>query len=88
MNDRESARPWPLLLFVSAAIVFGILTPFVGGIVVGAFTNSARSKTVEVIRYVTVNNSASPQPAPSTAPALTHQPAQRHFAPSSLTDPK
>jgi len=62
MNDRQSPRSWPLLLFVSAAIVFGILTPFVGGIVVGAFTSSPRSKTVEIVRYVTVENSASPPP--------------------------
>ena len=73
MNDRESPRSWPLLLFVSAAIVFGILTPFVGGMLVGAFAKGPRSKTVEIVRYVTVENSASPQPALSTSATLTRQ---------------
>jgi|GEM_PF-3937701 len=71
MNQRESPRSWPLLLFVSSAIVFGIIAPFFGGMLVGAFTDRSRSKTLEIVRYV--DSSSSAQPALSTAPAFTRQ---------------
>ena len=73
MNPRESRRSWPLLLFVSSAIVFGIIAPFFGGMLVGAFTARPRSKTVEIVRHLTVESSKTPQPAPSTAPAFTRE---------------
>ena len=60
MNRRESPRLWPLLLFVSSAIVFGIIAPFFGGILVGAFTGRPRSKTVEIVRFTRQAESATP----------------------------
>lgn len=70
MNRHESPPLWPLLLFIASATIFGVLAPFILGVVARSVTHGSRSKTVEVVRYVTVEGSA-PRPASSAPPAST-----------------